>query len=387
MKKITIITSLLLICLTGFAQERVVRIDFESGSFINNPKIPFDEPFSIVGEASKDIEFVKVNIAYEGKKYNLHSFEWNRIDKNDSEKFNIVVPAILRSNTKYDFEIVTYKLLSEAQKQELLHNVENRVRFLLASNMYYDGKNVQVNKPKKVYEQLQHLIQESFLYHESKNLIPTQAPSSLFLQELNNLGNFKFSRFFAKGTRLEKDEVANNLINLKIDHLVAMVRSELLPFINSQLVQHYRKVNIKSVKTDKEPFSLPVNVGMYAWDKSTNSNETSVNNIDLTPGIGLTIPFSSKSRLASQSRLLDSFGFSAGVLLKPVVDDLGTKYVTPGVDLPVYVGLGLRVLKVVRLNAGALILGERGNQDFNKLTFIPTLGIAFELNLWMGIKN
>ncbi len=387
MKKITVLITLLLIGFTGFSQERVVRIDFESGNFINNPAIPFDEPFGIVGEAGKDIEFVKVNIAYEGKDYNLHSFEWNRIEKNDSEKFNIVVPAVLRSNTKYDFEIITYKLLSLTQKEELLQNVENRVRFLLESNMYYDGKNVKVNKPKRVYEQLQQLIKESFYYHESKNLIPVQAPSSLVLQELNSQGDFKFGRFFTKGTRVEKDEIANNLINEKIEHLVGLVVSELAPFMNSQVVQHFRKVTVKSVKTDREPFSLPVNVGMYAWDKSVNVNETSVNNIDFTPGIGLTIPFSSRSKFASRTRLLDSFGFSAGVLLKPVVDNLGNEFVTPGVNLPVYAGLGLRVLKVVRLNVGALILGEKGSQDFSNLTITPTVGVAFELNLWMGIKK
>ncbi|RAR47655.1 hypothetical protein [Flavobacterium lacus] len=387
MKKITLLTALFLLHLTAFAQERVVRIDFESGSFLNNPQIPYDEPFSIVGEAGNEIEFVKVNIAYEGKKYSLHSYEWNRIEKNDSEKFNIVVPAVLRSNTKYDFEIITYTLLSQAQKQELLQNVENRVRFLLESNLYYDGKNVQVNKPKKVYEQLQQLVKQSLYYHESKNLIPVQAPSSLVLQELNNQGDFKFSRFFKKGTRVEKDEIANGLITEKIDHLVGLVLSELAPFINSEVVQHYRKVTVKSVKTDREPFSLPVNFGMYAWDKSVNVNETSVNNVDFTPGVGLTIPFSSRSRLASQSRLLDSFGFSAGILLKPVVDNLGNEFVTPGVNLPVYAGLGFRIFKVVRLNAGVLILGEKGNQDFDKITLIPTVGLAFELNVWMGIKN
>lgn len=50
------------------AQERIVKVDFESGSFENNPKIPFDEPFVIIGEVGRDIEFVKVNISYERKK-------------------------------------------------------------------------------------------------------------------------------------------------------------------------------------------------------------------------------------------------------------------------------------------------------------------------------
>ncbi len=373
--------------LVSVAQERAVTIDFESGSFVNQPNIPFDKPFGIVGNASKDIEFVKVNILRAGKDKVLHSFVWNRIDGNESENFNIVVPPVLTSNTEYDFEIITYKSLSLAQKSALLKNVEDKVRFFLLNNLYYDGKNVNVNKPKKVYEQLAQLIQETFQFQESKNLIPLQAPSSLVLEELKRQSDFKFSQFFKKASRNEKNDIANELISEKTEHLVALISSELMPFINSQMVQHYRKVNVLAVETDHEPFSLPVNFGMYGWNKTVNINNTDAQNIEFTPAIGFTIPFSGKSRLASNTRWVDAFGFSARILLKPVEDVNGTEFVTPGVDVPVYAGLGLRFFKIVRLNAGILILDEKGEQSFNKLTLIPTVGLALELNLWLGIKK
>jgi hypothetical protein len=381
----TAILSLFFFCLN--AQERNVKVDFESGSFFNNPKIPFDEPFVIVGETGRDIEFVKVNIFYEGKSFILHSFVWNRLENNISETFNIVVPPILRSNTKYDFEIITYKLLTKTQKEDLLKNVENRVRFLLTNNLYFDGKNVKVNKPKDVYHKISQLLNESFKHHESKNLIPIQAPSSLIMEELKKQSDFRFSRFFKRSTRIERDEIANKLISEKVEHLVSLISSELVPYINSQLVQHHRQANIKTVETDKEPFTLPVNIGMYAWDKTLSIDNTSLHNINITPGAGFTIPFSNKSWLASRAHIFDSFGISAGVLFKPVADSNGTKFVTPGVNLPVYTALGFRIFKVVRFNAGVLVLGEKGNQDFNKLTLIPTAGLALELNLWMGTKQ
>jgi hypothetical protein len=381
----TAILALFFSCLN--AQERNVKVDFESGSFYNNPKIPFDEPFVIMGETGRDIEFVKVNIFYEGKKYGLHSFLWNRAENNTSETFNIVVPAILRSNTKYDFEIITYKLLTKTQKEDLLKDLEDRVRFLLTNNFYFDGKNVIVNKPKDVFNKLSQLINEAFKHHESKNLIPIQAPSTLILEELKNQSDFRFSRFFRRSTRLERDEIANNMISEKVEHLVKIISSELVPYINSQLVQHNRQANIKAVETDKEPFTLPVNIGMYAWDKTVSLNNTSVHNINFSPGAGLTIPFNNKSRLATRTQIFDSFGFSAGVLFQPVIDNNGIEFVTPGVNLPVYTGLGFRIFKVVRFNAGVLVLGEKGNQNFNRLSVIPTAGLALELNLWMGIKK
>ena len=384
-----IFTSLLIFLSTisFFGQERSVKIDFESGTFYNTPRIPFDETFAIVGEAGKDIEMVKVNISFDNKDYILHSYLWNRIEKNSSETFNIMVPPVLRSNTKYDFEIITYKLLSYAQKVELLKTLESRIRFLLKNNIYYDGKNVIVNKPKNVYEKLQKLISESLQYHESKNGIPSEMSSLLVLQELEKQNDFKFSRFFKKTTRVEKNDKTNELINEKVEHLVNLISSELAPFINSDVVQHYKTVNVKSVETDKERFTLPVNVGMYSWNKSVDINDTSVDNLDFTLGIGLTLPFNNKSRLAMKSRILDSFGFSIGVLLEPIVDAEGTEYVTPGIDLPVYTGLGFRMFKVVRFNAGILILGEKGDDNLEKLSIIPTVGLALELDLWMGIKN
>ena len=154
-----------------------------------------------------------------------------------------------------------------------------------------------LNKPKDVYNKLNQLINESFKHHESKNLIPIQAPSALVLEELKKQSDFRFSRFFKRENRLERDDIANKFISEKVEHLVSLISSELAPFINSQLVQHHRQANIKSVETDKEPFTLPVNVGIYAWDKTVSINNTSANNIDFTPGAGLTIPFNNKSRL------------------------------------------------------------------------------------------
>ncbi|MGI6323283.1 MAG: hypothetical protein ACOXZO_08220 [Bacteroidales bacterium] len=388
MKRISsVIASMVLFFSCLQAQERIVKIDFESGSFYNNPKIPFDNSFVIMGETGKEIEFVKANISYEGKNYILHSFVWNRIEQNKSETFSIVVPPVLRSNTKYDFEIITYRLITSSQKENLLKDIEDRVRFFLMNNIYFDGKNVVVNKPKDVYNKLNQIIKESFEHFESKNFIPIQAPSSLVLEELKKQSDFRFDRFFKRTTRIERDDIANEFISDKVEHLVALISSELIPFINSQLVQHHRQVVVKSVETDKEPFTLPVNIGMYAWDKRVSINNTSVHNINFTPGVGLTIPFNNKSRLSSKTRIFDSFGFSAGVLLKPVVDDNGIEYLAPGVNLPTYTGLGFRVFKVVRFNAGVLVLGEKGNQGFDNLSIIPTAGLALELDLWMGIKK
>lgn len=385
-KLFTILFTALFLSISN-AQERIVKIDFESSSFYNNPKVPFDEPFSIMGETGEDVEYVKVNIYYEGKRHLLHSFDWNRVEQNYSESFNVVVPPILRSNTKYDFEIITYKMLDERQKDDLLINMRDRLRFLLLNNIYFDGKNVVVNNPKDVQYKIKKLIQESLTHYESKNNITVATPSSLVLEELNKQQEFRFSRFFKRTMSTERDEIANKLVDEKVEHLVNLISTELKTYMTSQLVMHYRMALVKSIQTDKEPFTLPINLGVYAWNKSANINNINVNNINFTLGAGVTIPFRSKSRIASRSRMFDSFGFSTGVLFQPIADANGVKFVTPGVNIPVYAALGFRFFKVLRFNAGVLVVGEQGNSGFNSLNLIPTAGLALELNMWMGIKK
>lgn len=369
------------------AQERVVTVDFESSSLVNSPKIPYDQAFLIQGEAETDIEYVKVNIYQPNKSSILHSFAWNKIENNTLGIFNIVVPPVLKSNGKYDFEITTYKILNRNQKDILLRNVEERIRFLLLNNIYFDGKNVVFNQPNDVYKKLEMMIIKSFAHHESKISISVKSPSNLVFEELKKQKNIKIGKFFKKKSSVEKDDIAKAMISDKVEHIIGLIRTELTPFINTQLVQHYRQVRIKKVITDEETFSLPVNFGMYGWNKSSTKNGVYQNNIDFTPGLGLTIPLNNKSRSFSKSHILDSFGWSLGVLFEPVLDVNGNESVTPGVGLPVYTGLGIRFLKVLRFNAGVIVLGEKQNITINKLTVLPTVGLALELNIWMGVKK
>jgi hypothetical protein len=85
--------------------------------------------------------------------------------------------------------------------------------------------------------------------------------------------------------------------------------------------------------------------------------------------------------------MFDSFTYSAGVLVQPVVDTSCIEYTTLAMNLPIYTGLDFRMFKVIRLNIGGVITGKNGTQDFSKLSVIPTVGMAFELNLWLGVKR
>jgi hypothetical protein len=119
------------------------------------------------------------------------------------------------------------------------------------------------------------------LHSESKNLVVIQLPTSLVLQGSKKQSDFRFSRFLRIPSNKERDKISVQLIGDKINHLFELVKSELAPFGNYQIVQHHRQVKIKSVETDKEPFTLPINLGMYAWSKSIDIDNIEIRNINL----------------------------------------------------------------------------------------------------------
>lgn len=369
------------------SQERVVKIDFETSSFVNTQSIPYDQPFFIEGEVYKEVEYVQVHIYHEGSHTPLHSFSWNRDERNQSETFSILIPGILKSNIEYDFEVLLYKRINVEQKAALLTALENRISFYLRSNYQFDGKSVSVSNPKTVFKGLGNLIEKSLEYHLSKNNIEPGAPTDVVLNKLKNQSEFKFKTFLRKTRDFERDSIANRLIEEKVSEITHMISAELRPFFNTDLVQHYRSIRVLSISTDKERFSLPVNVGMYAWNKEATVNNATVKNTNFTPGLGVTLPFSTRTSSLRKGKLLDSFGYSVGILFQPLTDANGVEYVTPGIGLPVYTGLGFRFFKVIRLNAGVLIVGEKGQEGFKDLSLEPTVGLSFELNVWMGIKK
>jgi hypothetical protein len=369
-----------------FAQDRIVKVNFETNCFQNSPSLPYNNPFLIEGEVFKDVEYVSVSIFNEHSKKEINSYTWNRHDKNKTETFTITVSPILKSNSKYDFLVSTYKKMSENQKISLAKNLKSRIIFYLKSHFEFDGSKVIIDKPKNVFKGIKQLIEEALTFQKSKNGFSYNAPSDLVLHQLENHRHFRFKRFLRGKKINEKDSVATKLINEKVESMADLIISELTPFFNSDLVQQYNSVFIHSIPTDKEPFSLPINAGMYAWSMNTDVNNVSQQTTDVTFGVGLSFPFIHKTRF-KKSKIFDGVAFSMGVLTNPLQDANGRELATPQVELPVYGALGVRLFKIIRINAGTLFVNEKGTQNFNNIEFIPTFGVGLELNLWLGIKK
>jgi hypothetical protein len=373
----------ILVCFqVTLAQNKIIKVDFENGSFKNFPKLPFNDAFILEGEVSKDVSLVQVEVAYSNGKKPLNTYYWNRSDQNNSESFEMIISNSLKSDTKYDFNITTFGSITPEKKIDLEESLRKRIIYYLKNQTVIKGKKISIESPRQLYSGLNSLISEALTYHRSKNGIEFKEISKLVETEICKLRGEKLLRL-RRADRSQQDSIHNAQLQDKLDYISTIVIAEIQPFISSELVYQTKVLRISGVETEKDRFTLPINAGMYVWN--VNGSNSSISTTSITPGFGITFPFSRSLKI--KDRNITSLGLSVGVLSEAISNANNEKLVTPGVNLPVYTAVGIKMFNLIRLNAGTLIVNQKGTGSVNKLQFIPTLGVSLELNLWLGVNK
>lgn len=366
------------------AQSQIIKLDSENGSFKNFPVLPDNEVFSIEGEIDRSIQLVEVSIKEKKTGRDPVSYSWNRSLHNNSENFEVIVTQPLKAGEVYDFKITTFKSIDENAKKKIMGNILLRSQHLIKSELSIDGKKIKVNNEKRLFQGLNEVIEQGIALQRSRNGVEFNGLSELVENEIKKIDKFKLKGLFKNKKSQEKHEISEEKLNQKVDYLTELILTEIKPFIVSELVEQYRLYSIKDVKTRKGNFTLPINAGFYAWNLNANINDVSFSNTGLTPGVGFTIPF--KRSFSVKGKSLTSLGISLGVLVNKLEDANGDRYATPTINLPVYGALGVNIFRVIRVNAGAIMVSNF-NKSTNKLKFIPTVGVALELDAWLGVRK
>lgn len=383
--KQTLLLALTLLCLTNVnAQSQIIKLDSENGSFKNFPVLPDNEVFIVEGEIDKSIMLVEIIVKEEKSGKNPVSYSWNRSLHNNSENFEVIITQPLKSGSTYDFTITTYTLLDLSAKKNLLANILTRSQHMIKSQVVIDKNSIKVDNAKELIKGLNEIIEGGITLQRSRNGITYNGLSSLVESEIEKLNKFKLKNLIHRKKGSEKDSITNKALDAKVDYLTQLILTEIRPFISSELVQQYRMYEVNKVSTKKDKFTLPINGGLYAWNFTSNINNVNLSNTGITPGVGITIPF--KRRISVKGRSLPSFGISVGVLTNQLKDGNGDRYGTPTIKLPIYGAIGVNFFRVIRVNAGALLVSNFDSSP-NKLQFIPTVGIALELDAWLGVRR
>lgn len=373
-----------LLSISSFGQSRILKLNPQTGSFKNFPIIPSYEKFTIEGEVLKDIVWVEVDIN-EYKSTEVDSYFWNRSITNSSSNFEVFVTKGLLGSSKYDFKIRTFRLMDDADKNELLKTMMQKAYSYLDEQIILEKNALKIDKPKQVFDIVEEIIVAGTSLQRSRNGLKLDGLSDLIRQELINIDGTKVSRFFRKKNKQTGAELTLEEKKNKVNYITALILSEVQPFFNSELVQQYRVYEINEAETTKDRFTLPVNAGLYSWTTSADFNKMSAANSGVTPGVGVSFPVF--RHFSVRGKKLPSFGISLGVLTSPITNQLGAKLSTPGINIPVYAALGVNFLKVIRVNVGTTVVAAHKSNNVTSLTWAPTIGIAFELDAWLGIRK
>lgn len=377
---------LIILCNGAFAQQKILKLDAENGSFEHFPQLPFYESFTVEGEIEKDVQLVEIDISPSKNLNEVNTFSWNRSESNSSSNFSVLVSKKLNPNSSYSITIRTYKKMTELEKNDQLNTLLLRAHRFLKEQLEIDSKGIDVDHPKKVYRILNSIFIEGTQLQRSRNGIHINQLSDLIREEIEELDKQKFLQSIRKTKDNEdKDRKKLKQIEAKAKYIVELIATEVRPFFNSELVQQYRIYEIEELETGKDIRTLPVNIGAYAWNTDLFKSSTDLSNSGLSLGAGLTIPFNRNLQL--QGRKLPEFGLSFGVLVNPIENAENTELSTPTINLPVYAALGAKFFRVLRVNAGVLIVSPHKSNSFNDLDIVPTLGIAFEIDTWFGIRK
>ncbi len=370
----------------GYAnsQTQIIKLDSENGSFRNFPLLPDNEVFAIEGEIDKSIQLVEVSISEEKSGREPVVYSWNRSLHNNSESFSVIITQPLKAGASYDFTITTFKSLELEAKKKVLGNILIRSQHLIRSEVVLDKNRIKVNNTRSLIQGLNEIAIQGTSLQRSRNGVEFTELSGLVENEIKKLNKFKLKNLIRTKKRSVQDSISVEELNKRIDYLTELILTEVKPFISSELVEQYRKYTITEVKTKKAIFTLPINAGLYVWNLNANINDVSFSNTGLTPGVGFTIPF--KRSFSVRGKSISSLGISLGVLTNKIADANGDRYGTPTINLPVYGAIGVNIFRVVRINAGALMLSNLDNTT-NKLKFIPTFGVALELDAWIGVRQ
>ena len=383
MKQLLLLLLLVVSC-SVLSQNQIIKLDTKTGSFKNFPVLPSYSTFYIEGEVLPEIVWVEVEInETKSKKSELYS--WNRSFSDLSSNFEVIVTQGLQGSSKYDFNIRTFGLMETPEKTELFSTLIKKVHSYLTEQVYIDKNTLKLNSPNNVYSSLNEIIEQGTSLQRSRNGLTIAPLSDLIKDELKNINGLKLKRFFRKRSKDSEIELSAEAKQNKVDYITTLIISELKPFFNSDLVQQHRIYSIENVDTQKDKFTLPINAGIYTWTTSANFNKINASNSGVTPGLGLTIPVFRNYSI--KGKKLPSMGISLGVLTNPVKDDTGAKFSTPGINIPVYAALGFNFLKVIRLNVGVIAVAPHKIAKVTSLNWYPTIGLAFELDAWVGIRK
>lgn len=390
MKKIILITLLILCVSWAKAQYKTVLFDYNKSFFNEGNPLPAETYFIIQGEVPADVNLVSAHILSANGNEVQYKSVWKRAEGDKGNTFQIPVTYKLRSDDEYGIRINYFKEIDEASSSQLKEQLFTYLNAYIDQTVVIEQNRIRLNEPiSRVMDNLNKIVNKSSAYYDNRSNIEFGGFSDLVKKSLHNLRNkplseSKFNLF--KGKDDTNRELKITYAKEQIGNLKELIKSEVSNILNTQLLTVYDSKSINNYATERIKKPLTLNVGYGAVYFSGNVDNLSY---DSAPYAGIALPLGNR---AFNSKFLSKTTLSAGVFLSNFRNAENQKISGPIIGIPAYVALGYPIFEFVRLNAGATFLQNTSKApdglNLQQVSIKPFIGISADINLWIGLgKN
>ncbi len=374
MKKSLILVFFIGLCIIANAQIQTIQFNASQLQFDNGKSLPAEKSFLVSTEASPSVEFIKMQISSLDFDRNKILFEsvWSR---NDEDKGNVAILSNnykLKSGREYNFRFLYYRELQETERQEINTMLATSMQSYLKSNIQLkDDRYIFLRSPRDIYSSLNGILSEGMVNYEISQGGASPKISGIIENMLENLAKEK----------VNLDTTVINSIN-RFETLLQQLNNEVSIIANYYQYVLKDEITTLDYPTENLMNTLAINAGYAGIYESGGVSDFKYYS---GPFAGISFPLGNR---VYNSNFLSNTSISAGVFLKNFETPELNKVSGPVIGLPIYASLGYRVLKFIRLQAGATLLEETDQITDSKSVYLkPFVGISIEFQMWIGLGS
>jgi len=367
-----------------YGQIQYVNYNVVSNEINERNPVPSEEPFYIQGTIPTNVEYVKVRVNRTGRNPALaEEYTWKAPFDFQVSNYELFIADPLRSNERYDFEFLYYQKAETDQMEAVREAINNNLESYIRSSLEVSRRGIRSIKSDQVMiNEMNAIVRgglEDYRHFLGRDF---RGFSDVVRQKLAQRKRMRLSRarFNILRRNPEHNERAVYALNY-VDELVATVQQESDQYLTRSLMALVDVRTVQGYPTEDKPSTLPLNFGYGAFAIQQSLPNTEYFN---GPYVGLSLPLGNRVF----QRVLGNASFSTGVFLQNFNSSQGDRITGPLIGLPIYAGLGYKVFRIFRLNAGAVIVNFEDAATMSTTNYIqPFAGISLELNLWLGLNN
>jgi hypothetical protein len=372
---------------TGFcaqAQIKTVNYDIYENELNGNNPLPAEELFFIKGQAPKDVLMVSIKLLKSGKKHSgYEEYFWKKPYDIDIRQFEVFVSDPLYSNDNYDLECRFFKPAGQEQLTAIKTYIGTSLEAYVRANLQVTGGGIKAAHSNMVMmKQMNKIVVDAL--EDYRHFLGREFPgfSDITRQKLEQKDKLRLNRAkFNITGRNKSDNVKAEFAAQYVSELIAAVRNESDQYIDNSLLALADLRILQNFPTEKKPMTLPLNFGYGTIPILRSLPEREYLH---GPYVGVSMPLANKTF----NRVLGNTSFSAGVFLRNFEASDGTQIHGSFIRIPFYAGLGYKVFRLFRINAGAVALEmEDGNGTYDYSYIQPYAGLSLEFRLWVGFND